>query len=320
MVVPVVLENKKDTFLFLKTSWPDIIKTAHNRGLRTSMIEWYSVCYEIFNSFLTKEFEYFPEKVFSPLLSVDHETAQYLTFILRKSLIIEADNNEFVLPLIGLVVPNHPYPIDKTPLLYFMEMSQNPNSFLRHLVDCVTKAITYQLLNKGVYHSSHLQNCCIVFKKKGNTILPIRAVLRDGDIRVCKDYFSLLSAKEIGAISNLKKKRNKIYRKKKFYKHLFHNIINENFGNMEQCLLASGQFSSEIFWEMVHSSFEKAIKKNIKVLKIKNEYKKIHEMIVNDFEGAIFKGSGYSVNFFQMGFWGVQEDFIKVQNPFHKVS
>ncbi|MDD2766269.1 MAG: hypothetical protein PHH40_00710 [Candidatus Moranbacteria bacterium] len=315
MIVPVVLENNKNSFLFLKTSWPDIIKTAYNRGLRISVVEWYLVCYEIFSSFSSNEFEFFSEEIFSPILK-DHDVTKYLTFISRKLLMLERDKNEFVLPLIGLVVPNHAYPFDETPLVHFMKLSQNPELFLRCLVDCITKAIISQLLSKGVYHSSHLQNCCIIFKKNGKDILPIKALLRDGDIRVCEDYSSLLSIEEIKTISNLRKKRNKIYHEKKFYKHLFHNIINENFGNIEQCLLIDNQFSSEFFWRLVRSSFEDAIKRNVKVLKTRNEYRKIHGVIVKNFTETVFKGSGYSVNFFRMSFFGVKENFIKVHNPF----
>ena len=34
-----------------------------------------------------------------------------------------------------------------------------------------------------------------------------------------------------------------------------------------------------------------------------------------DFEKKIFYGDGYAVNFFQMGFFGVKENFVKVENP-----
>ena len=73
-------------------------------------------------------------------------------------------------------------------------------------------------------------------------------------------------------IDKLKKKRGKINSKSRFFKYLFHNIINENFGNIEQCLLADKDFSSSEYWRLVHFCLEDAISKEIFKIKKNRAY------------------------------------------------
>lgn len=314
MIVPVI-SNGRNQCIYFKTSWPDIIKTAQNRGLSPSKIQWFKICNEIYKSFLSKYFEFQFEQQFCPNSNVSEDVGKYLSFLVRDFSVLKRNKDEIILPLIGLVVPNHPYPIDYNPLLCLIKMSKKPEVFVKQLISCVTNVIIHQLLNKGVFHSLHLQNCSILFKKNKNTIFPKRVILRDGDIRMCRDYSLMLSSKEINLISILKKKRGKFVSKTRFYKQLFHNIINENFGNIEQCLVIDKKFTSEWFWNLVCLCFKESLLREVGDLKAKNKYKKIHKQIVVDFEKKIFYGDGYAVNFFQMGFFGVKENFVKVENP-----
>jgi len=314
LIMPVISKGT-DQCIYIKTSWPDIIKTAQNRALSPSRLQWFKICNEIYKSFSSKYIEFQFEQQFCPNNNADDNVSKYLSFLLRDFSVLKRDKNEVILPLIGIIVPNHPYPIDTNPLLYLIRMSKKPELFVKQLISCVTDVIIHQLLNKGVFHSLHLQNCSILFKKNKNIILPKRAILRDGDIRMCCDYSSMLNSREISLINLLKKKRGKFVSKARFYKQLFHNIINENFGNIERCLVVDKRFTSDWFWDLVCSCFKESLSREVNELKIKNKYKRIHKQIVVDFEKKIFCGNGYAVNFFQMGFFGVKENFVKVENP-----
>lgn len=318
IILPIISKGT-DQCIYIKTSWPDIIKTSQNRGLSSSKLQWFKISNEIYKSFSSKYFEFQFEQQFCPNTNINENVSKYLSFLIRDFSVLNRNKCEIILPLIGLVVPNHPYPINHNPLLHLIKMSEKPELFVKQLISCVTNVIIHQLLNKGVFHSLHLQNCSILFKKDKNIILPKRAILRDGDIRMCRDYSSLLNAKEINLINLLKKKRGKFVSKTRFYKQLFHNIINENFGNIEQCLAVDKKFTSEWFWNLACLCFKESLFMEVNKLKAKNKYKRIHKQIVADFEKKIFHGNGYAVNFFQMGFFGVKENFVKVENPLKKL-
>lgn len=314
MILPIIFKGS-DQCIYIKTSWPDIIKTAQNRGLSPSKIQWFKTCNEIYKSFSSKYFEFQFERQFCPNKNVNENVSKYLSFLIRDFSVLKRNKDEIILPLIGLVVPNHPYPIDHNPLLHLIKMSKKKELFVKLLVSCITDVIIHQLLTKGVFHSLHLQNCSILFKKNRNTIFPKRAILRDGDIRMCRDYSSMLNFREINLINLLKKKRGKFVSKARFYKQLFHNIINENFGNIEQCLTVDKEFTSEWFWNLVYTCFNESLFREINDLKAKNKYGIMRKKIVSDFKKNIFCGNGYAVNFFQMGFFEAKENFVKVDNP-----
>ena len=311
MIIP-ISDSKNNNLLYLKTSWLDVKKTSINRGLSASKIEWFTICNNIFKNFNNKYFYYLSEKHYIPL----NESNNHFAFLKRDyKPILNRKRNEFVLPLIGLVTPNNPFLGNKTIINYLSDLTNN-KIFIKKLIKCITDTLIYQLLSKGVFHGLHLQNCFILFYKDGNSIVPKKVVIRDGDIRLCRDYLHMLSKNERNLINNLTKKRGKINSKSKFYKYFFHNIINENFGNIEQCLMESNDFDSAVFWKTVHKCFYKSIDENIKTLKKEGKFKKLHNNIASDFKRLVFNRSGFSANFFDMEYMDADEDFIKVSNPF----
>lgn len=311
MIVP-VSNSKNDNLLYIKTSWPDVIKTSLNRGLSPSKIQWFKICNQIYGNFKNKYFYYLTESHYIPLDVKNNHFA----FIERDyEPILRRKRNEFVLPLIGLVAPNHPFLGDKTAIGYLASVN-GEKKFVKEIIKCITNTLIFQLLDKGVFHGLHLQNCCILFSKNGRHILPKKVVIRDGDIRICKDYLGLLSEEELNLVNGLTRKRGKINSKSKFYKYFFHNIINENFGNIEQCLAENKDFDSFIFWKIVYECFIESIKENIKILKKEGRFDIARSTIVDDFKRMVFGRSGYSANFFEMEYLGKDEGFIKVSNPF----
>lgn len=317
MIVP-VSDGADGSILYIKTSWSDVIKTSLNRGLSLSKMQWFKICNKVYGNFQNKYFDYLTEVHYNPVDANDYHFA----FIERDyKPILKRKEDEFVLPLIGLVVPRRHFYGDKN-FISYLANKYGDEIFIRKLIKSMTDTLIFQLLDKGVFHGLHLQNCCILFSKHENNVFPEKVVVRDGDIRICKNYLELFSKEELVLINGLTKKKGKISSKSKFYKYFFHNIINENFGNIEQCLMENENFSSELYWRMVYECFVESISENIDTLKNEGRFDNIRAGIVDDFKRMIYGRSGYAANFFEMEYLGKSEDFIKVTNPFryHKIT
>jgi len=303
----------------LKTSWPDIIKTSLNRSLSSSRIEWFKVCNEIYKKAQFKSFVYLYEQHFSPIL-ISREQEKYLTFIRRDLYLDHLKKNQYVLPMVALINPFSPFPVKYNLLITLMEQSLKGKEFLKKIIGAVTDVVIEQLLNNGIYHGLHLQNCNLLVElTTSGQLIPKKVVARDGDVRICSDYIDLFDCNIQSLIDSLSQKKGKINSKDSFYQYLFHNIINENFGNIEMCLLQGNMIDSSSFWKLVKQCFDQSIKKEIKKIQQQGKYQfNIHGRIIKDFHQHIFFDSGYAANFFQMEFLKREEAFVQVRNPFIK--